>query len=114
MTECDISLGPVSLNQTVLEECNNETGVPFVEPLIITGDTTANNIHLVNADATIQLSDVYVNTQLPFTIVNSSVTLVCDGSSTIVSAGPPTAPGLRAILDRRSRSPRFQTTHRCQ
>jgi hypothetical protein len=63
-----------------VRECNGTSGSTSLNgPLVITGPTTTNRVLILDADATVRLSNVLIKSQIPFVCDKSSVEVRMEG-----------------------------------
>jgi hypothetical protein len=80
---CDLARGPVLIAGSLIQ-CNGSTG-PIVLPVTVTGQTATNRIQIRNSAISLQLRGVSIAADLPFSAVQSSVSLILEGANELVS-----------------------------
>jgi hypothetical protein len=78
---CDVGKGEVGLSGSSLSSCNGSSVPSFGDFLTVIGNSSENGISLNQTNVTVLLSDVSVTVAAPFTILESSVVLIAEGSN---------------------------------
>lgn len=82
--ECNISLENVSIvNDKVTCDSQTETSSGFIA---VRGNTTSNGISVSNSNIVVQLEEVSIQSQSPFTSVSSMVWILFAGENLLVAA----------------------------
>jgi hypothetical protein len=94
MSVCNVSAGSVVVSGSNVRECNGtSTSITLNGPLVIAGSTATNRVLISDADVTIRLSNVLINSSIPFVCNKSSVEVWIEGAN-VVRAADELSPGI--------------------
>jgi hypothetical protein len=87
MLVCNMSAGSVVVSGSNVQECNGTiSSIALNGPLVITGSTTTNRILISDADVMVRLSNVLINSSIPFVCNKSSVEVWIEGANVVRAA----------------------------
>jgi hypothetical protein len=87
MLLCDVSVGSVVVSDSNVRECNGTNSPTALNgPLVITGSTTTNRVAISDADVTVRLSNILINSSIPFVCNRSSVEIWIDDANVVRAA----------------------------
>jgi hypothetical protein len=87
MLVCDVSAGSVVISGSNVRECNGTiSSIALNGPLVIAGSTTTNRVVISDAEVTVRLSNVVMNSLIPFVCNKSSVAVWTEGANVVRAA----------------------------